>query len=320
MSKAFDPLVLETAGIPPDMRLEVLRAAMGELYDIDLLHAPHEACLVSMRAVNLGQMTLVDIDLAGPAVHHARRKHKTCRRDGADYVHLQVCRRGMVRGEAGGRDFVHRAGDVLVTDMAQSSQTWSGDAGSSGLTVPRDLMRRHVPGFEALHGSVLSSKAARVLGDHVVSLSHHLGKADPADREMISEASLVMLARLLTPQARLTDEARRLKPSVQLYRALRFIELHYRDPSLDVRVISQVIGVPRSTLYRLFEPAGGINRHITSLRLSHAFTTLSDPGETRSVSNIAFDLGFRDPGHFSRSFKRRYGLTPRDVRAGARPA
>jgi AraC-like DNA-binding protein len=44
---------------------------------------------------------------------------------------------------------------------------------------------------------------------------------------------------------------------------------------------------------------------------------LSDPRlGKRPVSAIAYDVGFRDLSYFNRTFRRRYGATPTDVRAG----
>ena len=38
----------------------------------------------------------------------------------------------------------------------------------------------------------------------------------------------------------------------------------------------------------------------------------------RSIISVALDAGFQDLSYFNRTFRRRYGATPSDVRAGAR--
>jgi AraC-like DNA-binding protein len=40
----------------------------------------------------------------------------------------------------------------------------------------------------------------------------------------------------------------------------------------------------------------------------------------RSIIGIAFDVGFGNLSYFNRLFRRTYGATPSDVRAGARTA
>jgi AraC-like DNA-binding protein len=45
---------------------------------------------------------------------------------------------------------------------------------------------------------------------------------------------------------------------------------------------------------------------------------LTDPRRAgEKVSAIAFAAGFHDLSHFNRAFRRRFGVTPSDVRTGA---
>ncbi|HEY4201824.1 MAG TPA: AraC family transcriptional regulator [Devosiaceae bacterium] len=56
---------------------------------------------------------------------------------------------------------------------------------------------------------------------------------------------------------------------------------------------------------------------ILARRLELAYRLLSLAGE-RSISSIAFAAGFADLTHFNHAFRRRYHMTPSDVRAGLR--
>ena len=57
------------------------------------------------------------------------------------------------------------------------------------------------------------------------------------------------------------------------------------------------------------------------MRLARAHRMLSDPRFVdRSVTSIAFDVGFGNLSYFNRVFRRSYGATPSDVRASAREA
>jgi AraC-like DNA-binding protein len=75
-------------------------------------------------------------------------------------------------------------------------------------------------------------------------------------------------------------------------------------------------GITRSTLYRLFEPLGGVAAYITERRLRYAFRQMTDPLEQHlRVSQLAFDLGFSHPSAFTRAFRGFFGMSPKDVRA-----
>jgi transcriptional regulator GlxA family with amidase domain len=53
-------------------------------------------------------------------------------------------------------------------------------------------------------------------------------------------------------------------------------------------------------------------------RLIRAHRMLTDSRfAARSITSVAFDAGFGDVSYFNRSFRRRYGATPSDIRAEA---
>lgn len=72
----------------------------------------------------------------------------------------------------------------------------------------------------------------------------------------------------------------------------------------------------RATLYRLFESIGGIAAYIQSRRLARAYAALVRPAHRhRRLYDIALDWGFVSEAHFSRSFRRAFGLSPSEARA-----
>ena len=53
-------------------------------------------------------------------------------------------------------------------------------------------------------------------------------------------------------------------------------------------------------------------------RLESADGLLGNPGSSgRSISSIAFECGFGDLSYFNRAFRKRFGMTPSERRAGA---
>jgi len=99
-----------------------------------------------------------------------------------------------------------------------------------------------------------------------------------------------------------------------LERAKRYVRSHLCNPSLDVAMIAGGIGVSVRYLHRLFsdEPVP-IMRWVQQQRLACCREMLArDP--RRSVCEIAHTLGFSDHAHFTRSFRKAFGLSPSDVR------
>jgi AraC-like DNA-binding protein len=72
-------------------------------------------------------------------------------------------------------------------------------------------------------------------------------------------------------------------------------------------------------VHKLLEDEGlTFSAFVLEQRLARAYRTLRDPRlRDRTISAMAFDLGFNDLSYFNRVFRRRYGATPSDVRRSA---
>ena len=95
------------------------------------------------------------------------------------------------------------------------------------------------------------------------------------------------------------------------------IEAHLVDPALDAKRIARVLGVSARYVQMLFaEMATTPSAFIQRRRLELAARRLAAGGA--AITDVAFDVGFNDLSSFCRAFRRRYDVSPRDYRAGAR--
>ncbi len=100
-------------------------------------------------------------------------------------------------------------------------------------------------------------------------------------------------------------------------RATRVIQAELGDPDLSPARVAAAIGVSRRYLDVLFADAGtSVMRYVREQRLERCHRTLAADG-TCGVAAVAHRHGFRDAAHFSRAFRARYGVAPRDVRGTA---
>lgn len=90
--------------------------------------------------------------------------------------------------------------------------------------------------------------------------------------------------------------------------------------TLSVRTIAARHKVTPRYVQRLFEESGTtFTEHVIAQRLTRAHRLVADPRLTgRTLTAIAFEVGFSDLSYFNRAFRRRFGATPSDVRAQAR--
>jgi AraC-like DNA-binding protein len=95
------------------------------------------------------------------------------------------------------------------------------------------------------------------------------------------------------------------------------IAAHLGDCELNVNGVAARHGVTPRYVQKLFASEGvTLSEFVLSRRLTVAYRLLSDPRFAhRSISSIAFDLGFSDLSYFNRTFRRRHEATPTEVRA-----
>ena len=101
-----------------------------------------------------------------------------------------------------------------------------------------------------------------------------------------------------------------------LHRLCQTIERRLDDPDLTPARVAEAEGISERYLQKLFEGSGSSFTHyLRERRLQRTSAELSNPAEARySILEIAFRNGFNDSAHFSRAFRHRFGLSPREFR------
>ena len=99
----------------------------------------------------------------------------------------------------------------------------------------------------------------------------------------------------------------------QILQAARFICQKYMDP-LTSAEIARAVGFSPNYLSRKFRAATGLGLHeyIVFVRLQRAAQELVSTSD--SITTIALRCGFSDSNYFKDSFKKKYGVTPRNYR------
>lgn len=92
----------------------------------------------------------------------------------------------------------------------------------------------------------------------------------------------------------------------------RFIDENYTDPTLSLSTLSRVYGYSEKYISAVFKKRFriGISDYITTLRIQHALT-LVEEGQT-FVKDIAVRSGFSEPLYFSKVFKKKTGVSPKE--------
>lgn len=88
------------------------------------------------------------------------------------------------------------------------------------------------------------------------------------------------------------------------------------DPQLSPERIAQACGLSVGYLHRIFRAGGlSVESFIFDQRLEKCRDLLASAQYShRSIAELAYQVGFAHPSHFSRLFKQRFGMSPRDFR------
>ena len=104
-----------------------------------------------------------------------------------------------------------------------------------------------------------------------------------------------------------------------LHRICQSIETMLSDPALNLNYVAEEYGVSTRYLQKLFTGADmSFSQYLRSRRLERCRADLTSPLHSQlSISEICFRWGFNGSAHFSRVFRNKYGISPREYRRGA---
>lgn len=314
MSQTVPSSNFSTSDFPADDQFEAWRDKISVVFDVARTGGSRFTSSFAARvdAYMIGNLVVADSTQGEQAYSVSPRRAR-----GADMDLFQIglYRSGGYRGDANGNPLEGTAGDVEVLDLSRSMQAVDASSHTVCVFVPREALQERVGDLDGLHGVDLRSGMGGLLADYLGLLAERLPQMHESDGEAAANATIEMIAACLRPTASAIGEAQAPIRDVILLRAKRLIEESLRSPQLSPDFLCRTLHVSRRSLYRLFEPLGGVHQYILRRRLSHIRRALKDPCNRQRIADVAEQYGFQSPETFWRAFKRQYGVTPGDVRS-----
>lgn len=271
----------------------------------------------SATAFHLGSLLMLRI--GGPAMA-LRRTTAAIARDALDHCMVTLHLEGGCTVSKGGSTVTIRTGDVGFLTLGCPATIETSAFQLLALVIPRQGLAPLVKAPEALHGLVLSADSAvgMLLNDHLRALDAQLPALDASSAMAVADGIAGLIAACVGSAIDARgpiDEPR----GALLDRITEFIEMKLEAPELGTALICDSFGLSRSALYRLFEPLGGVAKHVRDRRLARALDDLVTPRRERPrIVDIAYHWGFGSEASFSRAFRTTYGMSPGEARETAR--
>ncbi|WP_421578813.1 helix-turn-helix transcriptional regulator [Shinella sp. M31] len=281
--------------------------------EVGISDMPFEATL---QAAVIGDLTWAK--MSGTVNRVTRTPHSV--RINTPDVYLLVMNLGqsVIGGTYGTRNVVMNTGSAFL-DACQPQQFTGGDYNIwANLVVPRKILNDRFAGIEDRQGLLIGAdnEALRLLRNYLTMVD---GISPPTgsvlDHVCGTIVDLVGLATGAKGEDAELAGARGLR-AARLQAVMKQIRRNYRNPALSASAVGLQMGLSARYVQDLLSSAGGsFSERILELRLQDAKAMLTDTRyQDKRIGDIALEVGFSDISYFNRSFKKRFGCSPRAAR------
>lgn len=307
-------LVFSTDQYAQAKRYAAWRDAICDVYvHVDVKATDPDRYRGFIRETKFGDVVMTDILLSEQRI---RRNRQHISQLDKDCYYVQLVHTGSVtvsqRGEALRSNAARGA---IFSATEQYELHGHGEVRSLYLELPREAFAQRFPRDRIPVSAALDTTQGlgRIATDFCASLASEGTKLDDGVRAGLGNQIMDMFA--LTLQANEGDvpETERWAKAARLRLVQQWIEEHVADPDLSLEQVAAANGISLRYLHTLFESSEmSASEWIWDRRLQLAYDGLAK-GKGRTITSIAMDHGFNSPTHFTTRFRRKYGVSPRDV-------
>jgi AraC-like DNA-binding protein len=266
--------------------------------------------------VGIGKLRFSEVISDAQLVTRSRRQ--IARSGEADFlISFQLAQQGLI--QQSGRRAVLNPGSFALYDSTEPySLTFSERFHQFVVQMPKDVLSRHLINPEQYTAIAVSGNSGlgSVLSTFLFSLMRELDTVQRAPGEL-AENLVNMIALAFSSSVMLEQVGEQSVAREAIKRRIRqYIDNNLCDPQLCNNHIAAAQNISIRYLHKLFQDEEEtLHTLILHRRLEKSHQLLADPAYCgHSIENIAYSVGFSSPAHFSRAFKKRYGVSPSEVR------
>src|ERR1700716_413276 len=302
---------LSTSGLAPKKQIECWTEALTDLcgrFDVDPLQA--SSLEVRINYTSVSRLTLCQIEASQHRIAHTPSRVRLSEHP---FVKILFQTHGISYFEQDGRRIEVMPGDCLAYDVSCPHTIVSPSLTRQDVVVvPKELLRERGFRLSKMSACKLSARTGtgRIAHDFVHAVFDEAAKLSPYNAIGVAD-SLIDL--LLLPLREADSSFDRGGAEATYIWAQFFIREHLRDPELSIDQISAALGCSKRYLHMLFSDRGmTVSDYIWRARLQHCRQELeTQPGKT--ITDVAFSWGFSSSSHFSRLFRKYFGVAPSSI-------
>lgn len=314
---------ISTEMLPEPNRAEIWREFFGRpLIGVDFTTFGDAPLWVESTMHALADVSIGTAGISGARMERTRDLIAT---DDNDDFAFSIVTGGTGHVAQRGQEISVGAGEaVLTSDAEWGVLTFPTKVNFIGMQLSRKALSALVPGVDDLIARPIprNCEALQLLVSYATMLREEEQLATSALRNVAGTHLLDLAALSIGASREASELAERRGLKAGRLNAIKLdIAQALTHPDLSVATIASRHRISPRYIAMLFEEEGtSFSEFVRNQRLELAHRMLCDqsmrPG--RSISEIAFEVGFNDLSYFNRCFRRRYGAAPGDIREAAR--
>lgn len=309
--------IFDTESVHASRRLSAWRDIVCDVYtELDCRSDLGSAFTGSVVTSSLGELSCSHVRSTAQKVYRSPARISRAR-DQHVLVAFAEMGRGYVRQD--GKELVIGPGEFTLYDTTRPYELhFEGEFRQIILKFPRDRVLQRLGGTERLTATGFSSvdPLEKLAFDFVKNAVEVSQKVSPEAGAALSNQIVDILA--LAWANRLSHDPRGSSShrSALLTRLKSFIDEQLANPELTIDMAAHAMGISARYINSLLEAEQmSFSRYVLARRLEQCSKLLSQPALANiHVSEIALSWGFNDLAYFSRCFRDRYDMSPRDYR------
>lgn len=312
--KQLRHLRVHTHELPGKDALRLWQEEYVPYWEIRPVGSPEDKFESSAEIHQLGDMALGSVRT--PAQWIDRSRYRIAQ-DGFTQFGVQVVMEGHIgKRDAGPEALASEPGDLLISDLAQCSTLETSNLSALFFSVPRDALAPLLDAPDHHNQRVISGAdpVAALLRSHLMALHENAARMDAATLQSVLAPTLQLTAAVLNAQ--ITEAEADAVTLARTMEIRRYVDEWITDPHLTPEAVAGRFGMSVRKLYYLFEPFGGFAAYVRERRLHHVREALENPrNRSRSIADLASEVGFGNYAAFVRAFRRTFEMSPRELRA-----
>ncbi len=307
--KAGPRVSLCTSSVRPADRFDFWRDLNQPGFEMFPVDEPAPALDASVSVWEAGALSIADMRFLPGERHRFRIDIGGI---DTDTLVVRYFRKGGQHGLLNGEPVTFGTGEVHIYPYGSEFVSLTGDLEQVSAYLPFDQVGFD-PGRDRHHrffGS--ATPTGRKLIQALATTIDDIG-AGCADHAIGSTETFCAIVHDVLDRERRGSHERRMHNLARSHALRAYVRTHLNDPDLNSTQVCEAFAASRATIYREFEADGGIYSYILTQRLRSAMLCLvKGPVARGDIGRVALSHGFRDTGHFSRTFRQAYGTNASD--------